>query len=85
MATAQLAFSGNSAAVIHDAILNRDPLPRARANPASPPELARITAKALEKDRKLRYQSAADVHTDLRRLKRDTESAKLPSVNERPQ
>jgi tetratricopeptide (TPR) repeat protein len=80
MATARLAFPGNSAAVIHDAILNRDPLPLARANPASPSELVRITAKALEKDRKLGYQTAADIHTDLRRLKRDTESAKLLAV-----
>jgi serine/threonine protein kinase len=80
MATARLAFPGNSAAVIHDAILNRDPLPLARANPASPSELVRITAKALEKDRKLRYQTAADIHTDLRRLRRDTESAKLLGV-----
>jgi serine/threonine protein kinase/tetratricopeptide (TPR) repeat protein len=81
MAAAQLAFPGNSAAVIHDAILNRDPVPLARANPASPPELARITSKALEKDRKLRYQTAADIHTDLQRLKRDTESAKISAVN----
>jgi eukaryotic-like serine/threonine-protein kinase len=80
MATARLAFPGNSAAVIHDAILNQDPLPLARANPASPSELVRITAKALEKDRKLRYQTAADIHTDLRRLRRDTESAKLLGV-----
>src|SRR5580698_8791842 len=80
MATARLAFPGNSAAVIHDAILNRDPLPLARANPASPSELVRITAKALEKDRKLRYRTAADIHTDLRRLRRDTESAKLLGV-----
>ncbi len=82
MATAQLAFPGNSAAVIHDAILNRAPIPLARANPASPPELARITSKALEKDRKLRYQTVADIHTDLQRLKRDRESAKISAVND---
>jgi serine/threonine protein kinase/tetratricopeptide (TPR) repeat protein len=80
MATARLAFPGNSAAVIHDAILNRTPTPLARANPGSPTELERIIDKALEKDRKLRYQTAADIHTDLRRLKRDTESAKSPAV-----
>jgi len=81
MATAQLAFPGNSAAVIHDAILNRAPVPLARANPTAPPELARITSKALEKDRRLRYQTAADIHTDLQRLKRDTESAKISAVS----
>jgi serine/threonine protein kinase len=80
MATARLAFPGNSAAVIHDAILNRTPTLLTRASPGSPTELARIIDKALEKDRKLRYQSAADIHTDLRRLKRDTESAKSPAV-----
>src|SRR5579863_413208 len=80
MATAHLAFPGNSAAGIHDAILNRAPIPLARANPASPAELERIVDKALEKDRRLRYQSAADIHTDLRRLRRDTESAKLSGV-----
>jgi serine/threonine protein kinase/predicted Zn-dependent protease len=80
MATARLAFPGNSAAIIHDAILNRAPIPLARANPDSPAELERIVDKALEKDRRLRYQSAADIHTDLRRLRRDTESAKLSGV-----
>jgi serine/threonine protein kinase/Flp pilus assembly protein TadD len=80
MATNRLAFPGNSAAVIHDAILNRAPTLLARANPSSPPGLERIIDKALEKDRKLRYQTAADMHTDLRRLKRDTESVKLPAA-----
>ena len=78
--TGQMAFPGNSAAVVHDAILNRAPTALARFNPALPLELERIVTKALEKDRKLRYQSAADIRTDLQRLKRDTESAKAPAA-----
>ena len=80
MATGRMAFPGRNAAVIHDAILNRAPTPLARVNPDLPPELERIVDKALEKDRKLRYQSAADIRTDLQRLKRDTESARLPAA-----
>ena len=80
MATGRMAFPGKNAAVIHDAILNRAPTPLARVNPDLPPELERIVDKALEKDRKLRYQSAAEIRTDLQRLKRDTESARLPAV-----
>ena len=80
MATGRMAFPGKNAAVIHDAILNRAPTPLARVNPDLPPELERIVDKALEKDRKLRYQSAADIRTDLQRLKRDTESARQPAV-----
>jgi serine/threonine protein kinase/tetratricopeptide (TPR) repeat protein len=74
MATGRMAFPGTSAAVIHDGILNRTPAPASRAIRGMPPKLDEIIGKALEKDRKLRYQSAADIHTDLRRLKRDTES-----------
>ncbi|MGB9469239.1 MAG: protein kinase [Candidatus Acidiferrum sp.] len=80
MATSKMAFSGNTAAVILDAILNRAPTPLARVNPDLPPELGRIVNKALEKDKKLRYQSAVDTRTDLQRLKRDTESARPPVV-----
>src|SRR4029077_2791193 len=57
MATGRMAFPGKNAAVIHDAILNRAPTKLARVNPDLPPELERIVNKALEKDRKLRYQS----------------------------
>jgi Tol biopolymer transport system component len=77
MATGWIAFPGKTAAIIHDAILNRAPTPLDQTNPRSPQELKRIVNKALEKDRKLRYQSAADIRTDLQRLKRDTESANL--------
>ncbi|MFY9530541.1 MAG: protein kinase [Candidatus Acidiferrales bacterium] len=76
MATSRVAFPGNSAAVIHEAILNRAPIPVARLNPELPPKLEEVIGKALEKDRKLRYQNAADIRTDLQRLKRDTESAR---------
>ena len=79
--TGQMAFPGNSAAVVHDAILNRAPTALARFNPALPLELERIVTKALEKDRKLRYQSAADIRTDLRRLKRDTESSRTAAAS----
>jgi len=80
MATGRMAFPGNSAAVIHDAILNRVPVPLARLKPELPPRLDEIIGKALEKDRKLRYQNAADICTDLQRLKRDTESTKAPAA-----
>jgi serine/threonine protein kinase/Tfp pilus assembly protein PilF len=80
MATARRAFPGDSAAIIHDAILNRTPVPAARLNTALPPKLEEIISKALEKDRKLRYQSAAEMRTDLQRLKRDSESGRsLPA------
>jgi serine/threonine protein kinase/tetratricopeptide (TPR) repeat protein len=74
MATGRMAFPGNTAAIIHDAILNRAPIPAARVNPNIPPELESIITKALDKDKKLRHQSAAEMRTDLQRLKRDTDS-----------
>jgi eukaryotic-like serine/threonine-protein kinase len=74
MATGRMAFPGNSAAVIHDGILNRTPVPASQASKGLPPRLDEIIGKALEKDRKLRYQNASDIRTDLQRLKRDTES-----------
>ena len=78
MTTGQLAFSGNTTAVIHDAILNRAPVPASKSNPQIPLDLERIIDKALEKDRKLRYQTASDLRADLKRLKRDTSSGKVP-------
>src|SRR5208283_5053424 len=69
-------FHGESTGVIFESILNREPVSPVRLNPDVPPELERIISKALEKDRKLRYQSAADIRTDLQRLKRDSESGR---------
>src|SRR5207249_7586090 len=77
MATGRMAFHGNTAAIIYEAILNRAPTPLARVNPDLSPELERIITKAVEKDRKLRYQNAADIRTDLQRLKRDKELARV--------
>ncbi|HKM79537.1 MAG TPA: protein kinase [Candidatus Acidoferrum sp.] len=76
MATGARPFHGESTGVIFESILNREPVSPVRLNPDVPPELERIISKALEKDRKLRYQSAADIRTDLQRLKRDSESGR---------
>jgi Tol biopolymer transport system component/predicted Ser/Thr protein kinase len=77
MATGTLPFPGDSTATIFDGILNRDPQPPLRINPRLPSKLEDIIHKALEKDRNLRYQHAADIRTDLQRMKRDTESVRL--------
>ena len=77
MATGRQAFAGPTAAVVFDAILNRTPAPIVSVNPEVPLELERIVDKAIEKDRMLRYQHAADLRSDLARLKRDRESGRV--------
>jgi tetratricopeptide (TPR) repeat protein/predicted Ser/Thr protein kinase len=76
MAAGRPAFPGNTSGVITEAILNRAPVPLVRYNPEIPPKLEEIINKALEKDRKLRYQSAAEMRADLQRLKRDSDSGR---------
>jgi serine/threonine protein kinase len=76
MATGRRAFSGQTTAVIFDEILNRMPIAPMRLNPVVPFELEHIITKALEKDKELRYGSAADLRADLKRLKRQTESGR---------
>ncbi|HTS11315.1 MAG TPA: serine/threonine-protein kinase [Candidatus Limnocylindrales bacterium] len=79
MTTGILPFRGDTSGLITEAILNRAPVAPVRLNPDVPPKLEEVVNKALEKDRKLRYQSAADMRTDLQRLKRDSDPSR-PSV-----
>ena len=80
MATGRLPFSGATSAVIFQAILDRNPTPPVQVNPQVPAKLQEILEKLLDKDRELRYQSASDLRSDLKRLKRDSESGRQPSL-----
>src|SRR5437773_6269552 len=80
MATGRLAFGLGTTAVVFEAILNRTPTPATRVNPDLLPDLSWVIAKLLEKDRRLRYQSAAELRADLKRAKRDSESSGVPTL-----
>jgi len=84
MVTGLVAFQGESSGDISDSILNRAPTPAVRLNPALPAKLEQIIEKSLEKDREVRYQSAAELRADLRRLKRDTETGRTAVTKEAP-
>lgn len=77
MATAESPFTGSTTAVIFDGVLNREPQPVLDRNSTLPAELGRIIGKTLEKDRRLRYQSAAELYADLQRLKRDSSAGRV--------
>lgn len=80
MGTGCPAFTGNTSAVIFDAILNRTPVAPSSLNPNLPPKLEEIIGKALEKDRDMRFQTAAELRADLKRLRRDTDSSRVANA-----
>ncbi|MGA9801224.1 MAG: serine/threonine-protein kinase [Terriglobales bacterium] len=81
MATGRQPFTGNTSAIIFDAILNKPPTSPVRINPDLPAQLESVINKCLEKDRTLRYQTASDLRADLQRFKRDTQSSKIAAVS----
>jgi Tol biopolymer transport system component/predicted Ser/Thr protein kinase len=83
MCTGTLPFRGDTSGTMFDSILNRSPVAPVRINPDTPPKLEEIINKCFEKDRNLRYQHASDIRTDLQRMKRDTESARVEVVTTR--
>jgi len=85
MTTGVMPFRGDVSSVVTESILNRAPVAPVRMNPDTPAELERIITKALEKDRKLRYQSAAEIRTDLQRLKRDSDPSRTAGVQSSPE
>ena len=80
MVTGIVPFRGETIGMVADAILNRAPVAPVRLNPDLPPKLEEIISKALEKDRRLRYQNAADIRTDLQRLRRDSDSSRTTAA-----
>ncbi|MFZ3330996.1 MAG: serine/threonine-protein kinase [Candidatus Acidiferrales bacterium] len=82
MATGVMPFRGETSGVIANAILERAPVPPVRLNPDLPPKLEEVVNKTLEKDRRLRYQSSAEIRTDLQRLKRDSDSSRAAATSQ---
>jgi eukaryotic-like serine/threonine-protein kinase len=82
MATGSQPFRGDTAGTIFESVLNRTPIPPVRLNPEISPRLEELIHRALEKDRDLRYQHASDLHAELQRLRRDSDTSRLPASSE---
>ena len=81
MATGDVAFQGSSSGVVFEAVLNRTPPPVSQVNPSIPAKLEEVISKSLEKDRDLRYQTAAELRGDLKRIKRDLDSSRVRAAS----